>query len=169
MTLNPLVNELRSAGVTLAATLPDQWLSGVLQSLDAEPSIRHVRLTREDEGVGICIGAGLAGHRAVLICQNAGVLLSMNALAGATHHHRAPVVAIAVQRGIGGDPYPYQAYKGLVTQPVLSAASIPTFTVRDASDLDFIGEAFVNAEAGRTAVVVLVERKALFPPDRQSQ
>ena len=85
----------------------------------------------------------------------------MNALAGAAHHHRAPVVVFAVQRGQGGDPYPYQAYKGLVTGPVLTGAGIPTLDVAVPDDLDAIGEAFVRAEAGRTPVAVLAQRPAL--------
>ena len=156
-----LVAEFKSAGVAIAASLPDQWLSDVLTSLDDEPWIRHVLLTREDEGVGVCIGAGLAGQRGVVVCQNAGVLLSMNALSGAAHHHRAPLVVVAVQRGQDGDPYPYQAYKGLVTAPVLAAAGIPTLTAAVPDDLTVINEAFVRAEAGRTPVVVLAQRSAL--------
>jgi sulfopyruvate decarboxylase subunit alpha len=159
-----LVVELVRAQVRVAASLPDQWLTGVLGALDDESSIRHIRLTREDEGVGICIGAGLAGVRAVVVCQNAGVLLSMNALSGAAHHHRAPVVVIAVQRGQGADPYPYQAYKGLVTRPVLEAAGIQTLEARAADDFTVIEEAFVRAEAGRTPVVILAQRSAVAPP-----
>ncbi len=162
MSATKLLGELLDAGVSIAASLPDQWLSDVLDALDDEPTIRHVRLTREDEGVGICVGAALAGERAVLICQNAGVLLSMNALSGAAHHHRSPAVVIAVQRGLTGDPYPYQAYKGLVTEPVLRAAGIPVLTARTPDDLGLIGDAFARSEAGRTPVVVLAERGAII-------
>jgi sulfopyruvate decarboxylase alpha subunit len=156
-----LLAQLRASGVTIAATLPDQWLSDILAGLDAEPSITHIGLTREEEGVGICVGASLTDKRAVLICQNAGLLLAMNALSAATHHHRSPAVIIAIQRGIAGDVYPYQAYKGLVTEPVLHAAGIPTLTMRTPDDLHLIEEAFVRAEAGRTPVVVLTERPAI--------
>ena len=66
------VEALHAAGVTLVATLPDAWLGGFIDAAGQDPAIRLVRVTREDEGVGICAGAYLGGARAVLLAQSAG-------------------------------------------------------------------------------------------------
>ena len=154
-----IVAALRASGVTMVASLPDQWLTGVLEAVDAADDLRHVRVNREDEGVGICAGAALAGVRAVLICQNAGLLLSGNMLAGLAHHHELPVVALAAHRGRDDDPYPYQRYKGRVTAPVLEALGVPHRVVDDVDDA-VVAEAFSQAEAEGTPVVLLLSVSA---------
>ena len=166
MTPSWILSGLRDAGVTIVASLPDSWIADLLDELDAADDIRHVRVNREDEGVGLCLGAHLAGVRAALVCQNAGLLLSTNALAGAARHHRAPFIVLAVQRGRQGDPYPYQAYKGEVTAPVLSAIGVPYYEVEAARDPALLLRAYADAEAHRLPVVILLDRAALGETSR---
>ncbi|MGI5219344.1 hypothetical protein [Nocardia sp. CA-290969] len=58
-----IVAELISAGISVAATLPESWLGAVLDQVDREPSIRHIRVAREDDGAAVCAGAALAAKR----------------------------------------------------------------------------------------------------------
>ena len=94
-----IVAGLKRAGIDLVASLPDQWLGDLIARCEADSDITHVKLAREDDGVGICAGAFLGGRKAALICQNAGVLLSVNALGGIAFHHQIPFLVIAAQRG----------------------------------------------------------------------
>jgi sulfopyruvate decarboxylase subunit alpha len=157
-----IVKALVSAGVEIAASLPDSWLSPLIARIEAEPAIRHVRVAREDDGVGICAGASLGGKRAVLICQNAGLLLSANALAGYAHHHQLPFVVLAVYRGSHEDRFYYQMYKGQVTEPVLSALGIPFHIVDRLDDVAIVEAAVREASLARKPVVVLFRREALL-------
>jgi sulfopyruvate decarboxylase subunit alpha len=152
---------LREAGITIAATLPDQWLGGVIDALDAEPTIRLVRVTREDDGVGICAGAYLGGQRAALVCQSAGLLLSANALAGYALHHQTPFLVLAALRGGHDDGYYYQTYKHRVITPVLDALGLPHHTLRTPDDLGIIPDAARQAWLSRRPVVLLAHRDAL--------
>jgi len=157
-----IVKALVAAGVEIATSLPDSWLSPLIARIEAEPKIRHVRVTREDDGVGICAGASLGGKRAVLVCQNAGLLLSANVLAGYAHHHQLPFLILAVYRGSHEDRFYYQMYKGLVTEPVLAALGIPFHVVEHVGDAAIVGDAVRESSLARRPVVVLFRREALL-------
>jgi sulfopyruvate decarboxylase subunit alpha len=161
-----IVGALTSAGVTIAASLPDSWLSAVIGRVDAEKTIRHVRVTREDDGVGICAGASLGGKRAVLICQNAGLLLSANALAGYGLHHQLPFLVLAVYRGSYEDRFYYQMYKGLVTEPVLRALQLPYHVVERIEQVGIVEDAMRESSLSRRPVVVLLRRGALLGDEK---
>ena len=156
-----IVKALVDSDVRIATSLPDSWLAPLIAAVDAEPRIRHVRVAREDDGAGICAGAALGGVRSVLICQNAGVLLSANALAGYAHHHQLPFLVIAVYRGTHEDRFHYQMYKGLVTEPVLEGLRVPYHVVEDVGDASIVGDAVREADLGRKPVVLLMRRAAL--------
>ena len=51
-----IVGALLRAGVEIAASLPDSWLSPLIERISNEPKIRHIRVTREDDGAGLCAG-----------------------------------------------------------------------------------------------------------------
>ena len=161
MSAREIVARLESSGVTIASSLPDQWLAGVLDELESSTSIRHVPVSREEEGVGICVGAHLGGTLGAVVCQNAGLLLSTNALAGVARYHQVPMVLLVAYRGSGGDPYPYQAYKGEVTGPVLDALGIPHFTMERAEDSNLVTDAVAAAMEERSPAVVLMTWAAL--------
>ncbi|MGH2378599.1 MAG: thiamine pyrophosphate-binding protein [Candidatus Limnocylindria bacterium] len=157
-----IVGRLTAAGVTIAASLPDSWISPLIDRIDAEKAIRHVRVTREDDGVGICAGASLGGKLAVLVCQNAGLLLSANALAGYGLHHQLPFVVLAVYRGSYEDTFYYQMYKGAVTEPVLAALQLPYHLVDRIEQVGIVEDAVRQATLVRRPVVVLLRRAALL-------
>ena len=157
-----IVNALVSAGVEIAASLPDSWLSPLIARIEAEPRVRHVRVAREDDGVGICAGASLGGKRAVLVCQNAGVLLSANALAGYGLHHQLPFLVLAAYRGSYEDRFYYQMYKGAVTEPVLAGLGLPYHVVDRIEQAGVIEDAVRQASLARRPVVVLLRRAALL-------
>jgi len=156
------VRALVEAKVEIATSLPDSWLVPLIARIEAEPAIRHVRVGREDDGVGICAGASLGGKRAVLVCQNAGVLLSANALAGYAHNHQLGFVVLAVYRGTHEDRFYYQMYKGLVTEGVLAGLRVPYHIVDRPDGLAIVADAVRESRLARTPVMVLLRRAALF-------
>ena len=155
---------LKRAGIDLAASLPDSWLSPLINELEADPEFRHVRVTREDDGVGICAGAYLGGRKAALVCQNGGLLLSINALMAFGLHHQVPFLIVCAYRGSHDDSYYWQAFKGRVTEPVLQATGLPFHMVRSAEEFHLIEETAREAYLIRRPGVVLMSRRALLGP-----
>ena len=58
---------LRKAGIDFVATLPDEKVVELIKTVKRDSAIIHIRLSREEEGVGICAGAYLTGKRCALI------------------------------------------------------------------------------------------------------
>jgi len=156
-----IIAGLKRAGIDLVASLPDQWLGDLIEQCDADPAITHVKLAREDDGVGICAGAFLGGRRAALICQNAGVLLAINALGGMAFHHQIPFLVIAAQRGAFDDGYYYQMYKGRLTEPVLKAAGLPHYVIDGPEQLHLVEQGARQAFLSRLPLTLLLRRNAL--------
>jgi sulfopyruvate decarboxylase subunit alpha len=156
-----ILGELKRAGIDLVASLPDQWLGDLIKQCEADPAITHIRLAREDDGVGICAGAWLGGRKAALVCQNSGVLLAANALGGIGFHHQIPLLVIAAHRGHYDDGQYYQMYKGRICEPVLQAMGLPHWVVSNKDEIPIIGDAARQAYLNRLPVVVLLRKKAL--------
>jgi sulfopyruvate decarboxylase subunit alpha len=163
-----IVDAIKSAGIDLIAALPDAWLTDLIQAIAADPSMTLVRVTREDEAVGICAGAYLGGRRAAVLAQNAGVLLSVNVLASLAMHHQIPVLLLVAQRGGIDDDQYYQVYKSRVTVPVLEAIGLPHHAVLGPHDYGLIASAQRQAWLARLPVALLFHRAALMSDDEGS-
>jgi sulfopyruvate decarboxylase subunit alpha len=157
-----ILTGLKRAGIDLIATLPDAWLTDLIETIEADPAMTLVRVTREDEGVGICAGAFLGGRKGALVAQNAGMLLSANVLAGLAMHHQIPVLLLLAQRGGPDDNQYYQIYKGKVTVPVANALGLPCHTLAGPQDYYVIEQASRQAYLARSPVVLLFTRRALL-------
>ena len=162
MTTHRLVEALASTGVSFAASVPDSWLTGILEALDASEAIQHIGVTREDEGVGLVAGMTLAGRRGVVVCQNAGVLLSVNALAGYGGHHGLAVPVIAALRGGPDDGFYYQSYKARSTARVLDGIDVPHFVVSDPDRIEDAARVVDMAWLHRRPAVALLTKEALL-------
>ena len=63
MTIHTLVEALIREGVEFAASLPDSWLSPLLEAIDAADAI--IPVTREDKGGALVGGMTVGGRKAV--------------------------------------------------------------------------------------------------------
>ena len=160
-----IVGGLKRAGIDLVATLPDAWLTDLIETIDSDATMTLLRVTREDEAVGICGGAFLGGRRGAVLAQNAGFLLSTNALAGLAMHHQIPILLLLAQRGGPDDNQYYQIYKGKVTVPVAHALGLPCHTLAGPEDYHLIEQGSRQAFLARLPVVLLLMRRALLGDD----
>ena len=53
--------------VEFVTTVPCKQLGGVIEGVEAHPDIMHVPSNKEDEGMGLCAGAWMAGKRPRLV------------------------------------------------------------------------------------------------------
>src|SRR5713226_3477540 len=120
-----IVAGLESAGVTIAASVPDTWIGKLVEEVRRSSAIRVVDVAREEEAVAVACGASLAGGRGAVLIQNAGLLNCGGVLAGLVELYRLPCVFIDYMRGDDGDPVYYHAPKGRVTEETLRAWRLP--------------------------------------------
>lgn len=129
-----ITDMMREGGVDFIATLPCDRIKGLLGLVSR--GFFHVPLTREEEGVGICAGAALAGKRPAMFIQNSGVGNMINALLSLTGFYGLPLAVFVSHRGIYKEKIAAQAPMGLKLPGILKGAGIGFTSIDSASDLE---------------------------------
>lgn len=101
----------RAAGVSLVAYVPDAGHARLIELCHADPQLRTLPLTSEEEGVGLAAGAWLGGARTALLMQSSGLGNLMNAL-GMARVCEFPLVLLATMRGEEDETNPWQVPVG---------------------------------------------------------
>jgi sulfopyruvate decarboxylase subunit alpha len=158
-----LYNGLKQSGVKLISALPETWLVHLINMAEADPDITLVRLTREEEGIGISAGAHLAGVRSALLMQNHGFLAAINPIVSLAFLYKIPLLMLISYRGHFGERDPWQTQGGRFTEPILKALAIPYDHLTDPADVERqIGEAQSLAESSLTPVALLMSRRLMW-------
>ena len=147
---------LKRGGVRQVAYVPDAGHAHVLRCVDADPDIRGVVLTTEEEGVAVVSGAWLGGERAVLLMQSSGVgnCVNMFSLLG---NCRFPFFTLVTMRGEWAEFNPWQVPMGKATQSVMEAMGITVLRAKRPEDVaETVSAGFDAAfEAGEQVAVLL--------------
>lgn len=158
-----IYNGLKRSGVKLVSALPETWLVHLINMADADPDTTLVRLTREEEAIGISAGAHLAGVRSALLMQNHGFLAAINPLVSLAFLYKIPLLMLISYRGHMGERDPWQTLGGRYTEPVLKSLDIPYEHLTNPADVERqIGEAQSLAESSLTPVALLLSRQLMW-------
>src|SRR6187401_1190794 len=120
-----IYNTLKAGGVRVISALPETWLVHLIRMADDDPEMTLVRLAKEEEGVGISMGAHLAGVKSAMLMQNHGFLAAINGIVSGAQLYRIPLLMLISDRGTFGERDPWQTEGGAVTESVLAALRIP--------------------------------------------
>jgi sulfopyruvate decarboxylase subunit alpha len=132
----------------------------LIRAVERDTELKHVPLCREEEGVGICAGAYLAGKKTAIIMQNAGFLNSCNALTTTSLQFQIPLLMLIYYAGDIGD----RGFTtlGSITEPVLKAMGFRTYVLRHGDEIeDTLRGAQILAEDSKRPVAVLLTKSAL--------
>jgi sulfopyruvate decarboxylase subunit alpha len=151
--------ELTRCGVTLAATLPDDFVAPLIRRLDADPAVRHVPVAREAEAVAVCSGAFFAGVRSVAIMGNTGLLTCTGELATLNLRHQIPVFCIVSQRGSIDDQRIYQEVQGRRTVALLQAYDFPFHVFDRPEDLASLRDAYETCRLQKRPYIAFLTRR----------
>ena len=120
-----IYDSLKGAGVGLVSALPETWLVHLIRMAEDDPEMILVRLAKEEEGVGVSMGAHFAGVKSAMLMQNHGFLAAINGIVSGAQLYRIPLLMLISHRGELGERDPWQTEGGLVTEHVLQALRIP--------------------------------------------
>jgi len=115
--------ELAAAGVRVVGYVPDAGHKRLIELCQADPSMRTVVLTTEEEGIGLAAGAWLGGEKTVLLMQSSGVGNLVNVL-GMVQVCRFPLLMLVTMRGEQGEFNPWQVPMGQTTARVLETMGV---------------------------------------------
>jgi sulfopyruvate decarboxylase subunit alpha len=162
MDIEELVHgELTKAGVKLAATLPDDWVSPVIRRLVTDPAIKHIPVGREAEAMAICCGAFFGGVRSVAIIGTTGLHSCTGELMTMHLRHGIPVFIIASMRGSLDDHQVYQEPQGRHTIPMLQAYGFPYYVVDRPEEIGRISNAYQHCRLQKRPCVLFLTRNLL--------
>jgi len=119
------ITVLKKNGVDFTASLPCEKIKTLLEMVGRE--FHHLPLTREEEGVGICAGAALAGRRPALFVQSSGIGNMINALLSLTQFYELPLALFVSRRGVYQEKIEAQFPMGRKLPDILAGAGI-TYT-----------------------------------------
>jgi sulfopyruvate decarboxylase alpha subunit len=152
---------LKAADVRQVGYVPDAGHARLIELCAADPTIRHVVLTTEEEGIALAAGASLGGQRAALLMQSSGVGNCINMLS-LIKSCRFPLVLIVTMRGEWAEFNPWQVAMGSMVEPVLRLADVLCYRLEHAEDVPDVTAAAVDlAFSGEMAVALLLSQRLI--------
>lgn len=125
---------LKDADIGQVSYVPDAGHSDLIKSCLAVNRIKTTRLTTEEEGIALSLGAWLGGERSALLMQSSGVGNCINMLS-IIQETRSPLLMLVTMRGEWGEFNPWQIPMGQGTQKSLEEAGVIVYHVNDPDDL----------------------------------
>ena len=154
-----LYDLLRRHDITQFCYVPDAGHSILIDRSLADPDVRSIPLTTEEEGVALIAGADLGGARAVLLMQSSGVGNCINMLS-LIQGGRFPFLTLVSMRGDFGEGNPWQFAMGQATQPVLEAMDVICLRAERPEDvIPTVSAALTMVfKSGKAVAVLLTQR-----------
>jgi len=153
--------EMKARDIRTVCTIPDGGLTLLLRKVEADPDMRLVTLTTEEEGMGVVTGQFLGGTKSMIAMQSSGVGNCINAL-GLPSSLKAPCLMLITMRGQWGGFNPWQNQMGQAVRPSLEAVGVRCFPVEKPEE---VAETFAAAADmafnGRMSVAVLVSQRVI--------
>ena len=164
-----IYDALKRAGVRVVGYVPDGGHKRLIELCLADPEMRSVVLSTEEEGIGLAAGAWLGGERSVLLMQSSGVGNCINVL-GMMHECRFPFLTLITMRGEQGEFNPWQVPMGQATQSVLESMNVAVHRVTEARAAGAtVASAAERAHASQSAQAVLIAQRVIGIKSFQEQ
>ncbi len=152
---------LKAARIAQVGYVPDAGHAHLIAAAHADPDMRAVVLTTEEEGVALAAGAWLGGQRAVLLTQSSGVGNCINMLS-LPANCRMPFLALVTMRGEWGEFNPWQVPMGAATPAVLAASGVHVRRADQAYDAaEVVAASAALAFDSRVPVAVLFGQRLI--------
>jgi len=147
---------LKQGGVRQIAYVPDAGHSYAVRAAQADPDIRDIVLTTEEEGVGVVAGAWLGGQRAALLMQSSGVGNCVN-MFSLLESCKFPFLTLVTMRGEYAEFNPWQSPMGRRAPAVLEMMGIRVYRADRADEVGEIVSAGLDSAflAGEQVAVIL--------------
>tara|TARA_R110000868_G_scaffold190962_2_gene435109 strand:+ start:18598 stop:19140 length:543 start_codon:yes stop_codon:yes gene_type:complete len=152
---------LKDAGIAQVSYVPDAGHTALIDACLADNHIKTTRLTTEEEGIALSLGAWLGGEKSALLMQSSGVGNCINMLS-IIEETRSPLLMLVTMRGEWGEFNPWQIPMGQGTQKSLEDAGMIVYHVDNPDDLaDTVYAASQMAFNTYRAVAVLIGQRVI--------
>ncbi len=154
---------LKDADIAQVSYVPDAGHADLISACLADNHLKTTRLTTEEEGVALALGAWLGGERSVLLMQSSGVGNCINMLS-VIKETRSPLLMLVTMRGEWGEFNPWQIPMGQGTAKALEDAGVIVYHVHEAGELTetVYAASQIAFNAYRPAAVLIGQRVVGF-------
>jgi sulfopyruvate decarboxylase TPP-binding subunit len=161
-----IISAIKASGVEFVLSVPDIVTSaGLLRPIANDPSLRLIRVCKEDECIGIASGLHYSDKRALTLIQYTGFLDSLNAIRAVAVEYKQPICMMIGLLGHEPELAPTESgrYGVRIIEPICDAMGIPHHLISQDSDVAKIKPAIDKAYADSFPVAVLIGRRPLMP------
>jgi sulfopyruvate decarboxylase alpha subunit len=152
---------LQELDVRQVPFVPDGGLVELLLAVQADPKMRAISLTTEEEGVALCAGAWLGGNRSALLMQSSGVGNCVNMLS-LIKTCKFPFLTLVTMRGEWGEFNPWQVPMGAATPDCFELMGVKVLRADSAAEAaETVRAGAVMAYEGGSAVAVLLSQRLI--------
>jgi sulfopyruvate decarboxylase subunit alpha len=148
-------------GISLVASLPDGWITGLIQAFETDRRFRHVAVNREESAIGLCSGAFFSGIGALALMGASGFLTCIYAITKINYTYQIPLLIGITLRGRPGDHAKFHQSNGLYLEPVIRAIDIPFMAIERGADVERLATAYRHSRVMARPVVVGFTREML--------
>jgi len=154
-----LYDVFKRARIRQVAYVPDAGHARLIERCRADPDIRDIVLTTEEEGVALAAGAWLGGDRSALLMQSSGLGNCVN-MFSLMRSCRFPLLMLITMRGEWEEFNPWQQPMGSIVDDVLKLCEAEVYRVREPGEVEGAAERAVQQAFGneRIAAVVLSQQ-----------
>ena len=164
-----IYDALKRSGMRVVGYVPDAGHKRLIELCLADPEVRCVVLSTEEEGIGLAAGAWLGGLRCALLMQSSGVGNCINVL-GMVRECRFPLLMLVTMRGEQGEFNPWQVPMGQATPAVLESMGVAVHRVEEARTAAAgVASAAEHAYENGSAQAVLIGQQVIGIKSFQEQ
>jgi sulfopyruvate decarboxylase subunit beta len=131
-----VIEIMKKEGIDFAATLPCDRIKNLLPLVSE--NFPEIKLTREENGVGICAGAYLAGGKPMMLIQSTGLGNMINALESLNIICKIPLPVLTSWRGVYGEGIEAQIPLGAHLPDILKGAGLEYTIIEETEQLSLI-------------------------------
>jgi len=156
-----IANELVSCDVKLIASLPDNWLMDVIDTVKRDDRFIHIPVNREESAVGLCSGAYMGAMGSAALMGASGFMTVIYAITKINYTYEIPLFVMGTLRGAAGDHHKHHISNGLYLLRVMDAINMPYAIIDKPDEIPLISRAYHHTRTVSRPMAVLFTRDLL--------
>ena len=152
---------LKSRGFSFFTGVPCSILKNVIGRLEQDSEVIYVPAVREDAAVGLAVGAYFAGRRPMVLMQNSGLGVCMNALTSLAILYQIPLLMLITWRGYLGQDATEHLLMGRVMLNLLDDIGVPYCILAPESVEANLADALATLDESGAPVAVILRKEVL--------
>jgi sulfopyruvate decarboxylase subunit alpha len=160
-TARQIADELAACGVKLVASLPDNWLTAVINTIEQDDRFVHVPVNREESAIGLCSGAYMGAMGSAALMGASGFMTVVYAITKINYTYEIPLFLMLTLRGGVGDHHKHHVSNSLYLRPVLEAIDMPYQIIDRSEDIAAISRCYQHTRTFLRPMAVIFTRDLL--------